>query len=155
MIVISDTSSISNLITIGRVELLGLLFGEVIIPSAVQDELTVKHFSLPAFVKVGAIADHAAVVALTEELLDDGEAEAIVLAGELHADFLLMDETDGRAIAKQRGIRVIGLLGVLVEAKRHGFLPEVRPVLDQLQHEAAFWFSAKVREQILALAGEA
>ena len=154
VIVVSDTSCISNLLIIGRADLLSQLFGEVVIPVAVRDELRVKHPSLPAFVNVGAVSDHAAVAALSARL-DEGEAEAIVLACELKADFLLMDETDGREEALRRGLHVIGLLGVLVEAKRLGFLPEVRPLLDRLERDAVFWFSAKIRQQILTLVGEA
>lgn len=154
MIVVSDTSCISNLLIIGRADLLLQLFGEVVIPAAVRDELRVKHPAVPPFVKVGAVSDHAAVTALSAQL-DEGEAEAIILAGELKADFLLMDETDGREEALRRGLTVIGLLGVLVEAKRLGFLPEVRPLLDQLERDAVFWFSEKLRLQIPAMAGEA
>lgn len=154
MIVVSDTSCISNLLIIGRADLLERLFGEVVIPVAVRDELLVKHPSVPPFVKVRVVSDHAGVAALSARL-DEGEAEAIILAGELKAEFLLMDETDGREEALRRGLHVIGLLGVLVEAKRLGFLPEVRPLLDQLERDAVFWFSAKLRQQILARAGEA
>ena len=60
---------------------------------------------------------------ITDANLDRGESEAIVLAKELHADFLLMDERLGTSTAESMGISTIGLLGVLIKAKeQHLFL---------------------------------
>jgi hypothetical protein len=60
--------------------------------------------------------------------LDPGEPEAIAL--ELNADLILMDERRGRFMARRLGLEVIGVLGVLVRAKRKGHLDELKPVLD-------------------------
>ena len=86
--------------------------------------------------------------------LDDGEAEAIVLAIELKADFLLLDERKGRAIATRLGLRPIGLLGVLVEAKHKRLITDLRSVLDDLIRKAGFWISQELYEHALKIAGE-
>ena len=96
MIVVSDTSVITALIQIGRIEWLSTIFGAVVIPEAVADELAVSHVDLPAWISVTAVHDKAAVAEEARKL-DAGESEAIVLAVELGADFLLIDEKLGRA----------------------------------------------------------
>lgn len=133
MIVVSDTSCITNLIAIGRIQLLADLFGTVLIPVAVRGELTVSPARLPTFIWVQAAVDRAAVGRLLDEDLDEGEAEAIVLAEETRASALLIDEAAGRKTAQRLGLRIIGLLGVLRRAKKRGFIPAVRPDLDALQ----------------------
>ena len=154
MIVVSDTSCITNLSAIGRVALLRELFGVVLIPPAVRNELAVQHEILPDFFEVRAPFAHTVVAGLLEEPLELGEAEAIVLAEETHADYLLIDETAGRAVARARGLTRIGLLGVLQRAKERGLLVNVRPDLDALQ-AAGFWISPKLRQRFLSEMEEA
>lgn len=101
MIVVSDTSCISNLLTIGHAHLLNELFGEVIIPPAVEDELQRFHSDLPDFLRRVAPRDSALLSRLAVEV-DIGEAEAICVARELHADRLLIDEKLGR-VARRIG----------------------------------------------------
>ena len=117
MIVVSDTSCISNLLTIGHAELLTRLFGEVIIPPAVDKELRRFHSVIPNFLKVVTPTQSSLLVRLSREL-DTGEAEAICLASELRADRLLIDEKVGRRVAQREGLAVIGIVGVLVTAKQ-------------------------------------
>ena len=112
MIVVSDTSCVTNLLAIGQAELLRELFGEVIIPSAVARELRVAHAALPDFIREQSARDAVRVQALADNPLDEGEAEAIVLAGELHADYLLMDEAAGRAIVLHRRTRFVAEGGI-------------------------------------------
>ncbi len=154
MIVVSDTISITNLIAIGRVELLRQVFGEVRIPDAVARELLVIHPVLPDFLVRCAVTDRVETDSLAS-LLDEGEAEAIVLAQEIGADYLLSDERKGRRFAKARGLRVIGVLGVLRQAKDRGIIAALRPLIDALEHESGFWISPLLREQTLRDAGEA
>ena len=86
--------------------------------------------------------------------MDEGEAEAIVLAKELHADLLIMDETKGRAIAQQEGMSIIGLIGVLTEAKAEGHIVLLKPLLDRLIIEINFRVSPALYQMVLTRAGE-
>lgn len=86
--------------------------------------------------------------------LDSGEAEAIALAIELKADYLLMDEIKGRQIAENFGIKVTGILGVLIKAKEEGLIAEVKPYLQKLVNEAGFWLNPKLIEKILEIVKE-
>jgi uncharacterized protein len=153
MIVVSDTSCISNLLTIGHAELLTQLFGKVIIPPAVDRELRRFHPGLPAFLRVAAPHDAARLARLGREV-DAGEAEAICLAWELKADRLLNDEKRGRDIALREGLAIIGVVGVLAAAKQRGLIPSVAALLNRLKTEAGFRLSAAVEMAALRSAGE-
>jgi len=153
VIVVSDTSPITSLLIIGRVEILKTLYGEVLIPRAVETELRRHHSEVPSFIRSVATSD-SATVRLLELQLDKGEAEAIVLAEELKADFLLMDESFGRTIASERGLRVIGLVGVLLAAKRRGIVKSVTDILTELEQVAGFYISKEVRDDAAQKAGE-
>jgi uncharacterized protein len=110
MIVVSDTSPLTALLTVGQGELLAALFGEVVIPKAVEAELMRTHPALPDWLQVKALKNQAKA-ALYARSVDQGEAEAIALAEEIHADHLLIDERKGRRLAQQQGVPVVGLLG--------------------------------------------
>lgn len=154
MIVVSDTSCVTNLLAIGRASLLRELFGEVIIPSAVARDLRAAHTALPDFIREQSAKNASRAQALADNPLDEGEAEAIVLAEELHADYLLMDEAAGRAMAIRCGLRVIGLLGLLLRAKDRGMIPAVAPLLNTLERAAGFWMTADLKRRVLDQAGE-
>ena len=152
MLVVSDTSPLTALLQIGRAEVLRELFGRVLIPIAVQKELLRGHLSAPPWVEVRSV--NAVPRSLLEEGLDRGETEAIALALEIEADVLLIDERRGRRAAAARGLKVTGLLGVLVLAKQRGHLLKVRPVIDELQRIAGCWFDAVLIEDVCRAAGE-
>jgi hypothetical protein len=86
--------------------------------------------------------------------LDPGEAEAIALAAEIGPDILLLDERRARKVAARMGLKVIGLLGVVLEAKRKGFIRRVQPLLDEVVAKAGFWVSARLYARVLEEAGE-
>jgi predicted nucleic acid-binding protein len=73
--------------------------------------------------------------------LGAGEAEAIVLAKEIGADVLLMDERLGRVAAERLRLRVTGIVGVLLEARRAGLVADPVALAQRLRHEAGFWIS--------------
>jgi uncharacterized protein len=153
MIVVSDTSAITSLLQIGRSRILVEIYEHVFIPVAVRQELQQSHPMLPEYLKFEAVRDRQAVERLLAEI-DLGEDEAIVLAKELEADDLLMDEAEGRRIAMREGVHVIGLLGVLLEAKNRSLIQSVRDVTNELEVKAGFRVSSRVKEIILKAAGE-
>ena len=99
------------------------------------------------------MADRNLVASLQLEL-DDGEAEAIALAVELKADLILLDERKGRVIAARLGLRFIGLLGMLVEAKHRSLISAVRPIMNDLIGKAGLWIGQELYDYILQVAGE-
>ena len=144
MIVVSDTTPLISLLKIERLDLLEKLFGEVMIPQAVYNELTVdERFKLEAiqirqkdFIKVKTVNNSESASILKRATgLDQGESEAIVLTDELKADILLMDEAKGRNVSMQMGIRIMGTIGILMAAYEEKELSaeEVRECVDGLQ----------------------
>jgi uncharacterized protein len=160
VIVVSDASPLIGLAAVGQLDLLQRLYGEVVIPVAVHRELTTSsdapgaaQVASASWMRVQAVQDRSVVDALSLHL-DVGEAEAIALAVEVEAELLLMDERRGRSAAVRLGRRVVGVLGVLVEAKKSGHLPALRPVLEALTVQAGFRVSEQLRRQVLEAAGE-
>ncbi|NEO52671.1 MAG: DUF3368 domain-containing protein [Okeania sp. SIO3B5] len=161
MIVVSDTSAINNLASINQLNLLHQLYGNVIIPTAVYKELTETTFPVPGATEVQTYSwisirsvTNQAIVELLETELDPGELEAIALAVEMSADQLLLDERKGRAVAERLNLPYTGVLGILIEAKSQKLIPEVKPLLDMLIHQAGFWVAESLYDQVLKIAGE-
>ena len=153
MIVVSDTSPLTALLTVGKAELLVQLFGEVVVPKAVSTELLRHHPSLPEWLKVLDVHDRDKADRYSQTV-DLGEAEAIALAEELHADRLLLDERKGRELAKQRGLPVVGLLGVVLLAKRKGLIVSARDLIQRLDREAGAYLGQELVEEALRTIGE-
>ncbi|MFZ4676155.1 MAG: DUF3368 domain-containing protein [Nodosilinea sp.] len=161
MIIVSDTSPINNLAEINQLHLLHQLYGTVLIPEAVFQELTDPSFPVAGATEVQTfdwiqtltVSDRTLVEAMSNEL-DIGEAEAIALAVEIQADQVLIDERRGRLVATRLNLRCIGILGILVEAKSQGLIAEVKPLLDALVNEAGFWVAEPLYNSILRLVGE-
>ena len=162
MIVVADTSVLVNLCRAGQGELFKSLFHEVLIPPEVAAEFfhliaTIPRFAglkLPDGIREQAPNALSPVVRAAAGL-DAGEAAALSLAVEIHADAVLLDERRGYEVARQLGLHAIGVLGILLRAKSAGFLTEIKPVMEALQRDANFWISESLREQVLRLAGEA
>jgi len=159
-VVVSDTSPLRALAHLDRLDLLSALFGEVLIPPSVVAELEQPRSRFApvaigalSFVRVQAPSGRTMVDEL-RQLLGPGEAEAIALAVEVHADAILIDETAGRAVARQRGLLPVGVLGVLLRAKHRRLILAVVPLIDRLQEELGFFISPALRAEILKQAGE-
>ncbi len=164
MIVVSDTSPITNLAAINQLNLLQRLYTRLIIPTAVYNEMVRVDKLVPGAVEVQtlpwiqtqtvAASQQVRVFRESQENIDLGEAEAIILALELKADLLLMDERRGRAVAMSYGLQVTGLLGVLLQAKGNRLIPAVKPLMEQLIEQADFRVSNHLYATILEFAGE-
>lgn len=89
------------------------------------------------------------LVQLLKQTLDRGESEAIALATELQADRMLLDEREGRKLAKSLELNVTGILGILLRAKHLGELESLQPVIDDLINKAGFQIAPKLLTQIL------
>lgn len=153
MIVVSDTSPITALLAVEEADLLQQLFGEVIIPNAVETELRRTHPVLPGWLRVRS--PHSTTKTdLYARSVDRGEAEAIALAEELHADHLLIDERKGRRLARQQGLPVLGLLGVILLAKRAGLIASARKLLEDLDREAGIYLADELKKAALKTVGE-
>lgn len=161
MIVISDTSPISNLIQIGMLDLLRQLFGKIVIPTTVDLEVRkLESFSIEISAYTSAdwieiVSPKAtAKVQMFMTTLDKGESEAIVIALEQNADYLLIDERRGTKAAISEGLHTVGLVGVLIKAKELGVLSAIKPVLSNLEDTAGFWIGEKLKNKVLEDVGE-
>jgi predicted nucleic acid-binding protein len=160
MIIISNTSPISNLAAIGQLTLLQQLYGKVIIPQAVYQEILACGSTDPGTLALQTL-DWIEVIPVTnvvliqtlQTILDPGEAEAIALAVELNADRLIIDERKGRNEAIKSSLQVTGLLGIILAARQQGFIPLVKPILDDLIANG-FWIREQLYAEVLLLAGE-
>ena len=144
MIVVSDTTPLISLLKIDKVYLLEKLFGKILIPQAVFDELVIdKRFIEEtdiirnnSQIEVKEVGSLEAVDILRRVTgLDIGESEAIVLADELNADVLLMDEAKGRNVSKDLGHKVMGTIGVIMVAYEENLLTseDVKECIEQLK----------------------
>jgi len=163
MPVVSNTSSVLNLAIIGQLSLLHEQFGEIWIPAAVLGELRVEE-DLPGsqavrgaleagWLGVEEVKDQMLAQVLQRDL-DKGEAEAIVLALQMKAGRVLLDEREGRRVAKSLGLNVTGVLGILLRARREGRLPSLQKAMDELRERAGFRIGAELYADILRESGE-
>ncbi|MES2394133.1 MAG: DUF3368 domain-containing protein [Acidobacteriota bacterium] len=138
MIVVADTSPLNYLIRLGHVGALEVLYGRIIIPHAVHDEML--SLKAPPVVRAWALnppswlelLSPSTVPKIALPKLDPGETEALALAEELNADWLLIDDEEGRNEAARRGLQTIGTLGILRDAHRANLL-DLRVEIDRLR----------------------
>ncbi len=154
-IVVVNTSPIIYLSSINKINILKDLFHEVFIPDAVKREVLsggkdssgFKEMKGKDWIKTKKIKNKLAKEYLLTDI-DNGEAEVIVLAEELKADTVIMDDKLGRQIAHLRGCNVVGTLRILVAAKEKGLITEVKPLLEKLK-EAGFWISEDLYKAVV------
>ena len=160
MIIVSDTTPLSELAKVGQVALLQDVFRQVIIPKEVHDELTRgTHAAIAAlqavdWIEVRSLSNSQKVSTLrTQTQLGLGECGAIILAEELGADRLLLDDQEARREALSRNLPVIGTVGVWLLAKRRGLIPSVKQILDDLIAQGTY-ISQKLYQDVLTQAQE-
>lgn len=161
MIIVSNTSPLTNLAAIGQFDLLRLLFTEIQIPDGVFLELSAGGIEWPGYKEVvqsawvlkARVMNTSLVDALRLDL-DRGEAETIALALQLNADLVLLDEQAGRLAAQHLGLKTMGVIGLIVRAKQVGYLPAIRPLLDELRETAGFYIDQRLYNRSLELSSE-
>jgi predicted nucleic acid-binding protein len=157
MIVVSNATPIISLASIGRVDILKHFFDKLYIPQAVYDEIkSKKAYGYKEidddFFEVAHIKDKFAQNILLNDL-DLGEAQTIVLAKEMNADIVLIDETIGYNLAKSQQLKVKRTLSFLIASKKKGYIDEVAPLLDEML-EKGRWISRKVYRDVLKFCDE-
>ena len=150
-LVVSNASPLIALHQINELALLRALFGEAVIPPAVVREVT-RGVPLPPWVKTRTLQQPVGGAILLASL-GPGESEAITLAQEIHAEWLLLDDRPARRLAEGFGLSVAGTLGLLIRAKQKGLLDAVRPRVEALL-AVGFRASRALVENILRQAGE-
>jgi predicted nucleic acid-binding protein len=159
--VVSNSGPLITLAAIGKLALLEALFKEIAIPQAVYDKVVAHGSGEPGsaetaaatWIRIVQVRDELAVN-LLQESLGAGESEAIVLAQELDAKYVLIDDALARRKAGHIGLRVTGTLGILLMAREAGLILAVKPILDGLR-QTDFRMSDRVYQDILGKAGEA
>ena len=157
MIYVANTTPIISLASINRLDILENLFGKIIIAEAVYNEIKAKqsygfHEIDSAFIEVQQIKGHLYKDFLLKEL-DLGETETIMLAKEINADFVIIDENLGYRIANNVGLTAIRTLSILLKAKEKGQISQIKPLLDEMIKKGR-WYSDAVYRACLLRAGE-
>ncbi len=158
-VTICNTSPLLYLHMVGQLELLPQLYGQVLIPPAVQAELEAgaqRGVNVPVvealpWLRVTPLASPALLPLATD--LGRGEAEVIALGLERPNGRLVLDDTLARRIARLNGLRFTGTMGVVLKAKQRGLLDVVKPIVLALRN-AGLWLSDSVVTQVLRQGGE-
>ena len=162
MIVVSDSTVLIGLGAIGGLDWLKQLYELVIVPTAVYEEVTVAGAGKPGaqavaaatWIQLRAVNNQHAVAQLINLVgLDEGESEAIILAQEISADLLLLDEAKARRYARQQHLTITGTLGIVLAAKETGLIARVRPQLDAL-FAAGIFLDSALYQTACQMAGE-
>ena len=161
-IIVSDASPLIALAKLDLLELLFVSFSEVHIPQAVVHEATQDRYRNDSNLIHAFITQNSSVIvhenqanktyAVYRNILDEGESQALALADSLSSG-ILIDERLGRKIAKQHHIPVVGVMGVLLQAKTKGKIPSIRPLIERLL-ENDYRLSARVIQLVLKRAEE-
>ena len=162
MLVVSNTSPLSNLAIIGRLELVREQVGAVVIPPAVGAELSRNprmeaRVALATAIQEGWIRVMALSGAVAPELaaaLDPGEAEALSLALEATAGLVLLDESAARIKAAHLGLSHTGALGILRRARQTGRIASLKAEVQRLRKEAGFFINPALERALLISVGE-
>ncbi len=146
------------MLKIGHLELLKELYSKLIIPKAVFLEIE-KGKEKPFYInlseldwiEVKEIANRDSLSFLFD--LDDGEAETLILAKELIADLVIIDEKMGRSFAKRLGFNLTGTIGILLKAKEKKLVPSIKSLLIELSGKGT-WINPKLMDKAIKMAKE-
>lgn len=160
MIVVADTSVLLNLCRVGQIDLLQALFHEILVPPEVANEFArlssatgrFQGLTFPVWIRQQTSTNQILIPATLN--LHPGEIAALSLAVEVKADAILIDERSGHTAALRLGLKTIGILGILIQAKASGNVPSIRPIIERLEREARFWLGPSLRNRVLKQAGE-
>ena len=147
VLVVADSTCLIALDRIETIDILPAVFGDVLIPPAVNREFNVAY----PWLKVSSPTNHKLVSSL-KLMVDDGEAEAIALASELAA-LVILDDRQARRVARSMGLHILGTLGCLLKAKGAKVVPAVGPIIDHLEAKG-FYLTTALKTEALRLAGE-
>jgi len=163
MPVVSNPSPVLNVAIIGRLSLLRERFGEIWIPAAVLEELrveedrpgsqAVREAMEAEWLRVEEAKEQALAQVLQRDL-DRGEAEAIALAVQVKAEWTLLDEREARRVAKSLGLKVTGVLRILLRAQREGRLPSLQKAMGELRERAGFRIGGGLYADLIRKSGE-
>lgn len=156
--IVSNTTPIISLLKIGKLIILKKLYTKIIVPQEVYNEIEngkekeyYADLSLLDWIEVIPIKDKKSIFYFLD--LDKGEAETIILAIEIKADLVIIDEKLGRFHAKHADLKITGTLGILLKAKKQGIIKKIKPLLLELK-EKGIWLNDNLFEKVLILAGE-
>ncbi|MEG3437523.1 DUF3368 domain-containing protein [Pannus brasiliensis CCIBt3594] len=157
--VIVNTSPLLYLHQIGRLNLLQRLYSEILTPLAVVGELEIgknQGIDVPDiqsldWIAITPVRSPELIPAIID--LGQGEAEVLALGLEKVRSLLIFDDQLARRIANLYQLKYTGTLGVLVKAKKLGYLPSIAPVIDELR-QRGMWLTDRIVEDVLRLAGE-
>lgn len=154
MKIVSNSTPLIALSRINELQLLRALFGAIIIPTAVYNEVVLEGAGRPGVKEVAGASwikkrevQNLLAVSILRMDLDRGEAEAVVLAKELGADYLLVDEKKARRVARSSEIKIIGTVGILGLAAKKGLIHDLDGTFLKLE-ENGFRFTEEVKKKV-------
>ena len=145
--IVADSTCLIGLERIGKLNVLPELFEPIFISDEVAKEFGVSI----SWLKVETPLNFALVNALKLSV-DDGEGEAIALALEKNCKIIL-DDKQARSIAKKLGLKIVGTVGMFIQAKQHGLIDSLKTILDDLENNG-FRMSENLKAEALKIAGE-
>ena len=157
--VVVNSTPLIALCKIDRLDLLHELYGEIKITEAVFHEVTAKNDAFKikilengAWIHIQAISD-SGDKRMYKAKLHDGEVEVMILAQELKADLVLIDDNAARKTAIYLGLPLSGTIGVLLRAKERGLISKIMPVVESMEQNGIY-YGPKLKDLIRKQAGE-
>ena len=157
--VVVNSTPLIALCKVGKLELLKLCYQEIIIPQAVYSEICAKNDAVEKQIRNNLSWIHIVSVQsdsdkkMYKAKLHAGEVEVMILAQEIDADLVIIDDGPARKTAEYLGLKLTGTIGTLIMAKQNGDLNAVMPVIDAIK-ENGFHIDGKLESMVRKLAGE-